>query len=698
MSNHKTQRTIGFHSVFSLWLYALSRSEWYEPDKLAQTAYGKWSKVIKSGNYLINAEQVHAMTTQSTKKRDAEILQNESKQLHDEHRNIIRKQAEAMLSKSSIDFARMSKLDIEKLMFEFQVHQIELELQNEELKRTHQELSESRDNFARLYNLSPVAYLTLNEQGVIRQANIAAGQLLGCSKEALVNKKLGKFIKQSDQDNFYFFIRDLVRANNNQILNVKLRAKNFATTNSECQGFKLFDCSPSFCIFSNQSPYVELRGSVNNKDKNDIKICLIIQDVTEYKYTQEAISCLNKKLEQRVAEQTSKLVESNRDLTIKIEELKYSKQQLWEREAKLNAIFNASIEGIITIDTSGIILSTNTAVKSIFGYCEEELIGCSFNKLMSPAQNKKQGNDLKSYLQTKVPNVIGLIREVEGIRKDGSLVPLDISLVQFSIDGTNYYTGIVRDVSLRKHQEKLDKEHLEELAHVSRICLINEMGSGIAHEVNQPLTAIANYTQACLRFIGAKNPDLDQLGEILFKIHQQALKAGQIIHRMKNFVSSRKIYRIHADINALIEAAVSLCVTDFKQNNIRVELDLTEGLPLINIDDVQIEQVVLNLIRNSIDALKDMPPKAQRQLLIQTCINSRNQIEIKVNDNGSGIDEAQREKIMTPFFTTKPTGTGMGLSISRSIVEAHQGVLSFNSKPEEGTTFYFTLPVKRKSR
>jgi PAS domain S-box-containing protein len=601
-----------------------------------------------------------------------------------------------MLRKSGRDLARMPSADIEKLLFELQVHQIELEMQNEELKRTHQELSASRDDFARIYNLSPIAYLTLNEQGIIKKANIAATQLLGCSNEALVNKKLGKYIHSSDQDKYYFYLQNLVMEKKNQILNAKLEAKNSATIHSVCQGFTLLGCTRSLCMHNNKFTYVELRGAVNKNYKNGMQICLAIQDVTEYKYAQEANACLNEKLEQKILEQTSALMERNLDLTKKIEELKYSKRQLKEREVKLNAIFNASIEGIITINSSGIILSTNSAVETIFGYSEKELIGCRFNKLMSPSQSKNQGNDLKSYLQAKAPSVIGQIREVEGMHKDGSMIPLDMTLVEFSIDGANYFTGIVRDVSLRKHQEQQEKKHLEELAHVTRLCLIGEMGSGIAHEVNQPLTAIANYTQACLRFIGTDKPDLDQLGEILFKIHQQALKAGQIIHRMKDFVSSRKIYRTDTDINFLVEDAVSLCATDFKHNNISLELDLSRNLPNVTIDNVQIEQVLLNLIRNSIDALKNLPKKTQRQIQIQTHMKSFNQIEIKIHDNGSGINEAQKEKIMTPFFTTKPRGMGMGLSISRSIFEAHEGVLYFNSEPEKGTTFYFTLPVKRK--
>ena len=636
------------------------------------------------------------MVTQSTEKGKAEVLRKEAEQLLGNHKGTIQNKSAVMLSKSGGDLAGMSSTDIEKLMFEFQIHQIELELQNEELKRAHQELSASHDEFSRIYNLSPVAYLTLNEQGLIKKANVAAIRLLSASKETLINKKLGKFIHPSDQDNYYFFIHDLVSEKNNQILNAKLVAQNSVPKQSECQGFRLYDCSRSLCRQNDPFIYVELRGSINNNFKNDIQIYLAIQDITEYKYSQETISCLNEKLEQKIAEQTSRLIESNQDLNHKIEELNHSKQQLWEREAKLNAIFNASIEGIVTIDASGIIRSINSAVTTIFGYSEEELLGCSYCKLISAAQSKKQGHDVKSYLKTKMPNVIGLIREVDGLCKDGSVVPLDISLVEFSMEGENYFTGILRDVSLRKLQEQKEKEHLEELAHASRLCLIGEMGSGIAHEVNQPLTAITNYTQACLRFIGAENPDLNQLGEVLFKIHQQALKAGQIIHRMKDFVSSRKIYRTETDLNTLIEDAVCLCAHDFKQNNIKVKLDLAKNIPDVTIDDIQIEQVLLNLVRNSIDALKDMPPKTPRKIMIQTRMKNLDQIICKVRDNGSGIDETLKEKILSPFFTTKPTGMGMGLSISRSIIEAHQGVFNFNSTPDEGTTFYVTLPIKRK--
>lgn len=380
------------------------------------------------------------MANQSSKKRDAGIPENEADQLLKKHLlDDIRKRAEAMQRKSGAELSVMSSTEIEKLVYEFQVHQIELELQNEELKRTHDELSASRDDFARLYDFSPVAYLRLDKEDIIKKTNIAATQLLGCSKEMLINKKFGKFIHPSDQDDYYFFIHDLLMQKNTQILSAKLMIDSRPLKHFECQGFALLGCSRPLCIHSDPHTYVELRGVVNGNFQDDFQICLAIQDVTEYKRTQETISCLNEKLEKKVFEQTSALIESNLDLTGKIEELKVSRQQLREREARLNAIFNASIEGIITIDSSGIILTTNKAVEKIFGYREEELIGCSYNELLSPLQRKKQGDDLNSYLQAKVLNLIGLVREVEGMRKDGSIVPLDISIVEFSIDGANYF-------------------------------------------------------------------------------------------------------------------------------------------------------------------------------------------------------------------------------------------------------------------
>jgi PAS domain S-box-containing protein len=416
----------------------------------------------------------------------------------------------------------------------------------------------------------------------------------------------------------------------------------------------------------------------------------IARDITELKQNQEVIANLNEKLNEKILTQTRDLIESNLKLKKNIEELKYAKHQLKEREAKLNSIFNAAVEGIITYDLSDTIVSANAAVETIFGYRPEELAGCSISKLMPSLLSVMNGCGLPRAIKCN-----GQIHEVEGIHKNGAIVPLDLSIAEFSIDNMHYFANIVRDVSLRKHREQQDKKHLDELAHVTRLGLMGEMASGIAHEVNQPLAAISSYTQVSLSLINTENPDQVKLTEILSKTQEQALRAGKIIHRMREFVKYHAKQRSIVDVNALIHDAVCLCTSELKQNDIRLAFELENNLPPVAVDQIQIEQVIINLLRNSIDALKSLPAKQQRQVSIQSRLTLNDCIQVRVKDNGPGLDKEQQQKILTPFYTTKADGMGMGLSITRSLVEAHDGTLHFNSEPGKGTTFYFTLPIEK---
>jgi PAS domain S-box-containing protein len=271
-------------------------------------------------------------------------------------------------------------------------------------------------------------------------------------------------------------------------------------------------------------------------------------------------------------------------------------------------------------------------------------------------------------------------------------------VVSYAEDGTPLrMIGTNTDISQRKFQEQKDKAHLNQLSHVTRLGLMGEMASGIAHEVNQPLTAISTYTQVSLNIMKAESPDLVKLVDIIYKTQQQALRAGQIIRRMREFVKSNTKQTSIADINKLIEDAVSLCLPDLRFRNIGLTFELKSPLPLINIDTIQIEQVIINLIRNSADALDSCPKNQQREISIQSLLTLNNGIEIRIKDNGQGISEDEQQKILMPFYTTKAEGMGMGLSISNSIIEAHHGTLRFNSKVGNGTTFYFNLPIQTKS-
>ncbi len=230
---------------------------------------------------------------------------------------------------------------------------------------------------------------------------------------------------------------------------------------------------------------------------------------------------------------------------------------------------------------------------------------------------------------------------------------------------------------------------------MTRLSLIGSMGTCIAHQVNQPLTAISNYTQACLQLIKAESPNLNKLSEVLTKTYDQAQKAGQIIHRMKDLASQRKTSRSMNVIDVLIENAVNFYADECYQHNITVTLELMSDIPEIAIESVQIEQVILILIKNSIDALKEQSKDIQKSISIQTQLN--NGLEVRVKDSGPGLTDQQKEKILMPFYTSKTSGMGMGLSISRSIIEAHGGMLRFNSMLGVGTTFYFNLPLNGES-
>lgn len=596
-----------------------------------------------------------------------------------------------MLDQSSHDIDNMSPDDIRKLLFKFQVHQLELKMQNEELNKAHQESIAARDSYAQLYDLSPVAHVTLNAAGIIKNANIAATDLFGSPKHKLLNKKLDEFIHESDQSDYYLFLDSLMSEKAcRDALNAKIIRAGATPTHPERQLWPYEPRQPDGD--SRQLTYVECRARTIYDDSSELRVCLTINDITERKQAQETITSLNEKLEEKIRQQTRELIESNTSLMKKVEELRRSKHQLLEREAKLNSIFNASVEGIITIDKSNTIVSVNAAVETIFGYKPDEIVGSCITKLMpSPPKNV---NDYK-LPGTVAP--IGQIQEVEGRHKNGTTVPLDLSVAGFSIDNEHFFANIVRDVSVRKHREQQDKEHLDELAHVTRLGLMGEMASGIAHEVNQPLSAISSYTQVSLNLVNTENPDLVKLTETLYKTQQQALRAGRIIHRMREFVKSHSKHRSTTNINHLINDAVGLCVAELKQNNIKLTFELENNLPTICVDQIQIEQVIINLIRNSVDALKSLPSKQLRQLSIHSRLTADHGIQIRVKDNGPGLDAEQQQKILTPFYTTKTDGMGMGLSISRSLVEAHDGSLNFNSTPGKGTAFYFTLPIRRKS-
>jgi two-component system sensor kinase FixL len=370
-------------------------------------------------------------------------------------------------------------------------------------------------------------------------------------------------------------------------------------------------------------------------------------------------------------------------------------EQAQEREARLRSILETVPDAIITIDETGAIESFSPAAERLFGYAESEVIGRNVRMLMPSPYHERHDGYLARYLATGERRIIGIGRVVVGKRMDGSTFPMELAVGEATVNGKTLFTGFVRDITASQQTQKRVQELQAELLHVSRLSAMGQMGSALAHELNQPLTAIVNYIQACRRLLqaqfGAVPPRID---EVMEKAAAQATRAGQIIRRLRQFVEKREAARQFEDLNNVVEEASALALVGAREASVRVQLELAPDLPQVALDKIQVQQVVLNLVRNALEAMAESP---QRHLTIRTgllaAVGGRRIAEVRIADTGSGLDEAVAARLFEPFVTTKPTGMGVGLSICRVIVEAHGGQVSAEPNPAGGTIFSFTLPI-----
>ena len=240
------------------------------------------------------------------------------------------------------------------------------------------------------------------------------------------------------------------------------------------------------------------------------------------------------------------------------------------------------------------------------------------------------------------------------------------------------------------HKARLDIHKLQQrLTHVSRLATVGEMSAGIAHELNQPLTAVANYAQACDRLLARPDPDITEIREALREITAQAVRAGDIIRRLRTLARNDLIERQTCDMNVLVEELRELILLDAQTGSVSCKLDLTPYLPTVEVNRAQVQQVIVNLVRNAIEALAGEPTA---QVCIRTALAPQDEVEIAVCDNGPGLTQAVMTRLFDPFCTTKPNGTGLSLAISRTIIKAHQGSLEHRPNSPRGACFIVRLP------
>ena len=359
---------------------------------------------------------------------------------------------------------------------------------------------------------------------------------------------------------------------------------------------------------------------------------------------------------------------------------------------EFQALMDAAVDGIVVVDHAGNIQAFNRAAERLFGYAAAEVVGSNISILAPEPDRSSHDGYMARLLTTGDPRVIGRGREVEARRKDGSVFPAFLSVGVVEGSRPPRFVGFLHDITLRRRAEEEAHRLQERLTHVSRLATVGEMSAGIAHELNQPLAAVANYAQACDRLLMLADPDIPEIRDALQQITAQAVRAGDIIRRLRALARNEVMQREPTDLNGLVSELSDLIQLDAKRYDVQYTLDLAGELPRVEVDRTQIQQVVLNLVRNGLEALGESP-HSPRQLTVGTRRLADGTVEIKVSDNGPGVPSATVSRLFEPFFTTKAHGTGLGLAISRTIVKSHQGSLEYHPNSPTGACFSIRLPL-----
>jgi two-component system sensor kinase FixL len=378
-------------------------------------------------------------------------------------------------------------------------------------------------------------------------------------------------------------------------------------------------------------------------------------------------------------------------IVLDIDEQKQLEEALRMRESHLSSILDTVLDAMIVIDGHGIMQFFSAAAERLFGYTEQEVIGRNVSILMPEPDQSRHDSYLARYRSTGEPHIIGIGRIVTGKRRDGTTFPMHLSIGEMQSGGEPYFTGFVRDLTEHQQTQARMQELQSELVHVSRLTAMGEMASALAHELNQPLAAISNYMKGSRRLLAeSADPNAPKIESAMDRAAEQALRAGQIIRRLRDFVSRGESEKRVESLSKLIEEAGALGLAGAREQNIQLRFGLNPEFDLVLVDRVQIQQVLVNLFRNALEAMAQSP---RRELVVANAEVADDMVEVEVSDTGSGFHEDAKSNLFQTFFTTKETGMGVGLSISRSIIEAHGGRMWAETNASGGATFRFTLPA-----
>ena len=360
---------------------------------------------------------------------------------------------------------------------------------------------------------------------------------------------------------------------------------------------------------------------------------------------------------------------------------------LREQEAWLRCILETVPDAIIVIDRKATIQSFSAAAERQFGYRADEVIGRNVSMLMPSPYREEHDDYVDHYQKTNERRIIGIGREVFGQRKDGSIFPMYLAVGEGKLEGVSLYVGIIHDLTEQQATERRLRELQDELLQVSRMSGMGQMASSLAHELNQPLTAVSTLMQAARRMLEQGDASaIARARDAVERASQQVLRAGEIIRRLREFASRGDTEKTVLRVDTMINEAIALARISNKFGTTKVQLQLADT-PTVVVDKIQIQQVILNLFRNGLEAMENMA----KPVLTVSANVVNDMVEIAVADVGPGIAPEVKERLFQPFVTTKQHGMGVGLAICRTIIESHSGRLYAVEGPNGGTVFRFTL-------
>ena len=359
----------------------------------------------------------------------------------------------------------------------------------------------------------------------------------------------------------------------------------------------------------------------------------------------------------------------------------------------LHALIDTVPDAMVVIDTGGQILSFSKGAERMFGYAEADVLGEDVSLLMPSPDRERHGSYLSHYLATGERRIIGIGRVTTARARDGATFPIDLSVGEVDMGSKKVFAGFIRDLTESRQTENQLHSLQADLAHVSRISAMGTLATSIAHELNQPLTAIANYVEAARDLLDEPSAEnLQHVREALNESAAETIRAGKIVQRLREFISRGETTRRFVSLAKLVKESTALALINGDARDVELQEMLTEEEDLVLVDAVQIQQVLVNLIRNALEAMMDSKVK---RLVISSTMTPDDRLVVTVSDSGSGLDQHIAERLFHPFVSTKASGMGLGLSICHTIINAHGGKIWAEPSPMGGTQFHFSLLTEK---